>query len=302
MTYNLNLHIPTDLTKIESNFLHQKQVELFIKRDDMIHNVISGNKWRKLKYNLQAAKSNGDNTILSYGGAYSNHLHALSYACRQMGFNSIGIVRGVKDQEKNSTLSFCKENNMRLYYLDRSSYRLNKNSKNILRELNQNINQCYMLPEGGNNILGVKGCEEILLETDNKYDYVCCPVGTGCTAAGLIRTMSAHTKFLGFGPFKKVFEQKQNIKQLCNSKSYDNWDVIADDHFGGFGRIDDNLIKFVQKFKLDYNVELDMIYMGKLFYSLFKLIEQDFFSQNTKILILHTGGLQGLKGFNFSYS
>ena len=124
MTDILNLNIPTKITKIKSNFLDQKKVELFLKRDDLIHAIISGNKWRKLKYNLQAAKSKGYNTILSYGGPYSNHLHALSYACRQMGFNSIGIVRGVKDQEKNSTLSFCKENNMRLYYLDRSSYRL----------------------------------------------------------------------------------------------------------------------------------------------------------------------------------
>ena len=298
----LNLHIPTHLTKIESNFLHKKKVEIFIKRDDMIHNVISGNKWRKLKYNFKEAKLQGHSTILSYGGAFSNHLHALSYACYKVGFKSIGLVRGDKDQEHNSTLSFCKKHNMKLHYLDRTNYRLHKYSPKILNCLEKKYASFYMIPEGGNNLLGVKGCEEILSETDYMYDYVCAPVGTGCTASGLIRSMQCHQRFIGFVPFKKSIEQKNNIMKFCTSKSNKHWHLISDMNFGGFGKIDNNLIKFVQQFKIDYDIELDLIYMGKLFYSLFDLINTNFFLNRTKILVLHTGGLQGLSGFDFQHS
>jgi len=301
MLDTLNLYIPTHLTKIESNFLQKKQVEIFIKRDDMIHKVISGNKWRKLKYNFKEAKLKGHNTILSYGGAYSNHLHALSYACDKMGFNSIGVVRGNQEQAQNNTLSFCKKHNMQLHYLDRTNYRLHKYSIKTLDFLQKKYSSFYMIPEGGNNFLGVKGCEEILSENDFAYDYVCAPVGTGCTASGLIKSMQCHQRFIGFVPFKKSVEQKNNIIKFCASKPNQKWSLIPDINFGGFGKIDNNLIKFVQQFKIDYDIELDLIYMGKLFYSLFNLIKKNFFLNRTKILVLHTGGLQGLRGFNFKY-
>tara|TARA_B100000579_G_C22555000_1_gene721587 strand:- start:240 stop:710 length:471 start_codon:yes stop_codon:yes gene_type:complete len=155
-----------------------------------------------------------------------------------------------------------------------------------------------MIPEGGNNELGVQGCEEILSETDGHYDYVCAPVGTGCTASGLIRSMHDYQKFLGFAPFKKVTEQINSIMKFCNPHDYHNWDVISDIHFGGFGNINDNLVKFTEQFKVNYNIELDLVYMAKLFYSLFDLINQNYFAKHTNILVLHTGGLQGLKGFD----
>jgi len=302
MTHILNLNIPTEITKIKSNLLHQKQVEIFLKRDDLIHEIISGNKWRKLKYNFQQAKSQGHNTILSYGGPYSNHLHALSYACNKIGFDSIGIVRNGESYKDNSTLSFCKENNMKLYYLDRSNYRFNKYSQEILNDVKKKFSKFYIIPEGGNNFLGVKGCEEILCESNLNYDYVCAPVGTGCTASGLIRSMNNCHKFIGFSPFKKNIEQQKNIMHFCDFKLYNNWSLISDNHFGGFGKIDDNLINFVRQFKLNHSIELDLVYMGKLFYSLFYLITQDFFLKKTKILVLHTGGLQGVQGFNLGTS
>ena len=298
MTYNLNLNIPSKITKIESDLLNQKQVSLFIKRDDLIHPFISGNKWRKLKYNFQYAKLKGYHTILSYGGAYSNHLHALSYACSKLGFNSVGIVRGFQQIESNPTLTFCQENHMQLYYLDRSEYRHNKYSKKTLDYFRKMFNSFYMVPEGGNNELGVRGCEEILSEIDFNFDYVCSPVGTGCTAAGLIRSMHNNKRFLGFTPFKKVVEQQNSIMKFCHPDDYNNWNLISDIHFGGFGKINNNLVKFIQQFKSNYSIGLDLVYMGKLFYSLFNLISQNHFPKNTNILVLHTGGLQGLKGFD----
>jgi len=293
----LNLNSHTITTKINSNLFDKKELEIFIKRDELIHDVVSGNKWRKLKYNFQQAKEEGHNTLLSFGGQYSNHLHALSYAAKQYGFHSIGIVRG--EENITSTLSFCTKNDMKLHYLNRSSYRLEKYSKKQISSWIKKFGPFYMIPEGGNNELGVKGCEEII--SDLNYDYICSPVGTGCTAAGLIRSLTKKHKFIGFCPFKKTHEQRNNILKFCISHSCKNWDLIADNHFNGFGQINVNLIKFVRQFYLEHNIKLDLIYMGKLFYSLFQLIEKDFFPKKTKILIVHTGGIQGLKGFNFHY-
>ena len=296
----MNLNIPSITTKISSNFLHKKEVEIFIKRDDLIHKIISGNKWRKLKYNFKEAKEQGYNTVLSFGRSYSNHLHALSYAAKKHGLNSVGVVRGNKIHY-NSTLSFCSEQNMKLESLDRLSYRSDKYSKRTINKLIKKFGRFYMIPEGGNNILGVKGCEEIIKEVDNSFDYVCSSVGTGCTASGLIRSIKKKQNFLGFSPFKKVHEQRGNILQFCDSKLYDNWQLIPDNHFGGFGKINSNLITFANQFNLKHNIQLDLVYMSKLFYSLFDLISKDFFSKKTTILVIHTGGNQGSDGFKLNY-
>ena len=297
----MNLNLPSKITKISSNFLHQKQVDIFIKRDDVIHPIISGNKWRKLKYNFQAASDEGFDKILSFGGVFSNHLHALSYACNYFGFGSIGVVRDTHLKKETPTLSFCKKNKMKLYYLDRNQYRQKKSIQTI-NLLRKKFGKFYLIPEGGNNLLGIKGCQEIFDEIDIDYDYLCSPVGTGCTAAGLIKGMKNNKKFIGFAPFTKTIEQSENIKNFCDFQLYNNWELISDIHFGGFGKIDSNLIKFVRRFKSDFNMELDLIYTGKLFYSLFNMIKNDAFDKRTKILVIHTGGLQGLNGFNFSYS
>ena len=296
-----NLNIPSKITNITSNFLEQKSVNIFLKRDDLIHNIVSGNKWRKLKYNFEVAHSEGYRTILSFGGAYSNHLHALSYAAHINGFNSIGVIRGEKHKNINSTLSFCQDYNMLLHYIKRHDYRLNKYSEKFKSSLKEKFGDFFLIPEGGNNLLGVKGCEEILQEVDITYDYVCCPVGSGCTISGLIRSMNQNTHLLGFCPFSKVEEQRDSIISFCSHMPLDNWELIPDYEFGGFGKINSNLIKFVRQFKIDYSIELDLLYMGKLFYFLFDLINKGCFRKKSRILILHTGGLQGLNGFNFKY-
>tara|TARA_Y100000994_G_C15703961_1_gene446543 strand:+ start:3130 stop:4020 length:891 start_codon:yes stop_codon:yes gene_type:complete len=296
----LNLNIPSIITKINCNLFVKKEVKVFIKRDDLIHNIISGNKWRKLKFNFQLAKKEGYNQILSFGGEYSNHLHALSYAANQLGFKSVGVIRGDK-KKLNPTLSFCKSQNMNFHYLDRSIYRSFKYSKKTLFDLQKLFGKFYIIPEGGNNHLGVKGCQEIVTELDCDFDYICSPVGTGCTASGIISSINSNQQFIGFCAFNKTFEQHNSIVNYCNSELYSNWHLIADNHFGGFAKINSNLIKFVSQFYMDYKIKLDLIYMGKLFYSLFNLIEKGYFPSNSKIIVLHTGGLQGLEGFNFSY-
>ena len=296
----LKLNIPSPITKLHSDFLSQKSIEVYVKRDDLIHDVISGNKWRKLKYHFIEAQKKKIQTILSFGGQYSNHLHALSYLSNISGFNSIGILRGNKNMQLNSTLSFCKSNNMLFHYINRYQYRFQKYSPEYLQQYKDLFGDYFLIPEGGNNILGVKGCLEILQEVDVDFDYVCCSVGTGCTASGIIQSLNKKQFLIGFCPFQKVFEQKKNIERLCNN-NYVNWKLVPDLSFKGFGKIDTNLTEFVQKFYINYNIKLDLIYMGKLFYYLFNYIRKDFFKKKTKILVLHSGGLQGLKGFNFDF-
>ena len=296
-----NLNIPSSISKIKNDFLQKKSIKLFIKRDDLIHDVISGNKWRKLKYNFREANLRGCDNILSFGGAHSNHLHALSYACNKMNFKSIGVVRGKQNSHLNSTLSFCKKNNMSLHYVSRSDYQNHKYSDEMMKRLKKIFGDYYVIPEGGCNLLGVKGCEEILEEIDLDFDVLCCAVGTGCTASGLINSMNPHQYLIGFCPFKKVFEQKHNILKYSDVKLSSNWELISDSDFGGFGKINVNLTNFIREFYLEFNIKLDLVYMGKLFYYLFTLIRNDFFKKDTRILVLHSGGLQGLTGFNFKY-
>ena len=296
----LNLNIPSIISKINSSFLEEKEIELFVKRDDLIHNIISGNKWRKLKYNFQEASDRGFSTILSFGGAYSNHLHALSYAAKIMGFSSIGVVRGNESRTLNSTLSYCRKNNMKLFFLDRLNYQKNKYNNQLLMDIQKTYGDFYVIPEGGNNDFGVMGCQEIVKEISFDFDFFCCAVGTGCTSSGIIRSLNNKSHFLGFAPFPKVIEQKKSILKYCPSVLYNNWSVLPDKNFGGYGKINNNLIKFIRQFNLENHIKLDVIYMGKLFYNLYELIQNNFFDKKTRIIVLHSGGLQGVNGFNLT--
>lgn len=294
----INLKIPSSVTKLNSSFLLKKNIELFIKRDDLIHNVVSGNKWRKLKYNLIEAKKQGYKSVLSFGGPYSNHLHALSYVCDKFGLQSIGVVSSNGKVFETHTQSFCIKHNMELHYIDMKTYRKYKNNCKIPPSIKSKVGQCFVIPEGGCNDLGAKGCEEIMSELNIMYDYVCAPVGTGCTATGIINKLTLSQFFLGFCAFNKKHEQEKSIKALLSNNHLNNWRLLPENHFGGFAKVNSILFKFIDQFKIDYGVDLDLIYNGKMLYYLFKLIENDFFSKNARILVLHTGGLQGVKSFN----
>ncbi|MCF6347424.1 MAG: pyridoxal-phosphate dependent enzyme [Flavobacteriaceae bacterium] len=273
-----------------------KDVELVIKREDKIHPHISGNKYRKLKYNLIEAKHQNFNTLLTFGGAYSNHIAATAAAGKEFGFKTIGIIRGEELADKiadNPTLSFAQECDMQFKFVSRKDYRKKTESK-FLAALENEFGNFYVLPEGGTNELAIKGCEEILTKEDHIFDYVCVSVGTGGTISGLINSTKKHQRILGFPALKGNFLQEE-IK-LFTTK--DNWELITDYHFNGYGKINSELITFINQFKERTGIPLDPVYTGKMLFGIVNLIGKDYFKKGSKILAIHTGGLQGIQGMN----
>ena len=271
-------------------------VELYVKREDRIHPFISGNKYRKLKYNLIRAKELGHDTLLTFGGAYSNHIAAVASAGKTFGFNTIGVIRGEELETKtddNPTLSFAGAHGMEFNFVTRSDYR-KKETEPFINNLKNTYGNFYLVPEGGTNTLAVKGCEEILTEDDSRFDVIACAVGTGGTISGLINASGEHQKILGFPALKGDF-LSANISKFVTK---DNWELITNYHFGGYAKVNAELVTFINTFKETYKVPLDPVYTGKLMFGVNKMIEQGFFSNGTKILVIHTGGLQGIAGMN----
>ncbi|MEO8532176.1 MAG: pyridoxal-phosphate dependent enzyme [Flavobacterium sp.] len=271
-------------------------ISLSIKREDLIHPFVSGNKFRKLKYNLLQAEAENKKTLLTFGGAFSNHIAAVAFAGKEKGFKTIGIIRGdelLDKIEQNPTLKFAQENGMQFEFVSREDYRL-KNEISFLENLKQKFGDFYLVPEGGTNALAVKGCEEILTGEDAVFNYVCCAVGTGGTISGLINSAVPNQKILGFPALKGDF-LKDEIRIFAKK---DNWDLISDYHFGGYGKINLELIEFINAFFDENKVPLDPIYTGKMFFGVIDLIHKNYFPAHSKILLIHTGGLQGIEGMN----
>ncbi len=278
-----------------------KDVEVVIKREDLLHPDISGNKFRKLKYNLLKAKTEGFSTLLTYGGAYSNHIAATAAAGHLFGFKTIGVIRGDELRNnfeetlaKNPTLQLAHKYGMVFKFVSRTAFRL-KNTRSFLKKLHREFGDFYNVPEGGTNQLAVKGCEEILKKEDSVFDFVCVAVGTGGTIAGLINSSKSHQKILGFPALKGDFLNRE-IKKLIKPKN--NWQLITDYHFGGYAKVSKELVTFINDFKAETAVALDAVYTGKMLFGLADLIQKDYFKKGTKILVIHTGGLQGNKGMN----
>jgi 1-aminocyclopropane-1-carboxylate deaminase len=271
-------------------------IKLFIKREDKIHPFISGNKYRKLKYNLIEAQNTKQHTLLTFGGAYSNHIAAVAAAGKEFGFKTIGVIRGEELSAKiseNSTLSYAQDCEMQFKFVSREAYRT-KTSLKFINSLKTEFGDFYLIPEGGTNDFAVKGCEEILTDDDAFFDIVCCSVGTGGTISGLINASSPHQKIIGFPALKGDFLQKDISKFTPKS----NWELNTDYHFGGYAKINSELVEFINKFKVEHNILLDPIYTGKMMFGLFDLIKNNHFQKGTKILAIHTGGLQGIEGMN----
>jgi len=269
-------------------------VSLTIKREDQIHPFVSGNKFRKLKYNLIQAKSDNYDTLLTFGGAFSNHIAAVAAAGKEQGFKTIGIIRGDElFEHQNPTLLFAKSCGMRLEFISRENYRL-KMEAFFIDQLKQQFGDFYLIPEGGTNELAVKGCKEILIEADSQFDYICCAVGTAGTIAGLINSAKPQQKVLGFPALKGDFLQEE----ICKFAASGNWELISDYHFGGYGKINEDLIRFINAFHNQTKIPLDPIYTGKMVYGIADLIHQGYFPKESKILAIHTGGLQGISGMN----
>ncbi|WP_420806332.1 1-aminocyclopropane-1-carboxylate deaminase/D-cysteine desulfhydrase [Pontibacter korlensis] len=287
------------MQKLEDSLLQEQSVTLWVKREDLLHPHISGNKWRKLKYNLQEAKQQGYDTLLTFGGAYSNHIAATAAAGREYGFNTIGIIRGEEHLPLNPTLSFATSCGMQLHYISREKYRL-KNEPDFLEELQRQFGKVYLLPEGGTNLLAVKGCTEIVQDIPLEYDYICCAAGTGGTLAGIVASLEGEKQVLGFPALKGGEFLQQEVEELViayGGQSYSNWQLITDYHFGGYAKIKPELIAFMEQFKQQHYIPLEPVYTGKMFYGLFDLIRKGYFKRGSTIVAVHTGGLQGNVGF-----
>lgn len=274
----------------------EKEVNLFVKREDAIHPIISGNKYRKLKYNIEEAKNEGKSTLLTFGGAFSNHIAAVAEVGRIYNFKTIGVIRGeelISKINDNSTLKYAQDCGMQFKFISRTDFR-NKEDLNFTERLKSEFGDFYNIPEGGTNALAVKGCEEILTKVDSCFDYICAPVGTGGTLAGLINSSKPNQQVLGFSALKGDFLQ-EDISKFAKQ---DNWKLITDYHFGGYAKINNELITFVNAFKALNNIRLDPVYTGKMLFGIQDMINKNYFPKESKVLIIHTGGLQGVAGMN----
>lgn len=266
-------------------------IQITMKRLDQIHPQISGNKFFKLKYNFLAAQQQGKKTLITFGGAYSNHIAATAYAAHCFDFQSIGIIRGEELASKslNPTLATAQQFGMQLNFVSREKYRL-KDQAEYLTELKNRYPNSYIIPEGGSNELAIQGCHEIITEADRQnYDVICCAVGTGGTITGLIEASATHQYILGFSALKGTFL----TDEVTQRTTQQNWKILDDYCCGGYAKTTAELVEFMKNFEQKYQIPLEQIYTGKMMFGIVDLIKKHYFPQGTRILVIHSGGLQG---------
>ncbi|MDA0197067.1 MAG: pyridoxal-phosphate dependent enzyme [Bacteroidetes bacterium] len=288
------------IQELKDPLFKENEIRLFIKREDLIHPEISGNKWRKLKYNLKEARAQNLSTLLTFGGAFSNHIAAVAAAGKLFDFKTIGIIRGEERAAKNPTLTKAGENGMELYFISREVYRMKSNS-DFISQLTKKYGSFYLLPEGGGNDLAIKGSREIVAQIDQPFDVICCPVGTGGTITGIIASVDKSINVYGFPALKGNF-LKKDIEILLSpipGHKLPEWRLFNDYHFGGYAKITNELEGFMEDFKRINSILLDPVYTGKMMFGIYDLIKKDHFPKGTKIIAIHTGGLQGIEGFDY---
>jgi 1-aminocyclopropane-1-carboxylate deaminase len=304
------------IQQLDDALFESNKLKLFVKRDDLIHPQIHGNKWRKLKYNLAAFKTSGKSQILTFGGAFSNHIHATAAAGQLFNIKTIGIIRGERVDPLSPTLIFAEKCGMTLHFVSREAYR---NKDILIKELNALYGDFYFLPEGGTNDEAVRGSMEIVEEVHSqlgyKPDYFCVACGTGGTLSGLTLACEPNQKIVGlcvvnynmFGEITKILQTsvipnieltKEPFYLIKNNNLPTNYHLSTEYHFGGYAKWSPNLITFINNFKIKYGISLDPVYNGKMFYGVFDLIEKGYFKEGSTIVLVHTGGLQGIEGFN----
>jgi len=289
---NIDLEIFSPVHQITNRLFAEKQVEVFIKRDDLIHPVISGNKWRKLKYILKKAVSKNKDHLVTFGGAYSNHLLATAAAAAKFGFKSTGIVRG--EPVNNDTLFLCSLHGMELIFTDRESYR---DKQTLFNKYFNDTPNAFFIDEGGASAEGAKGCSELVSELDQTYDHIFCACGTGTTAAGIINGLTGYrltTQFHAVPVLKNGGFIKEEIDQFLTKPA--SYQLHTDYHFGGYGKTDTLLISFIKQFVADTGILVEPIYTGKMLYAIFDLAAKNYFKPGEKILAIHSGGIWGLLG------
>lgn len=286
-----SMRLPSPMELLSDEKLSASGVELWLKRDDLIHPDVPGNKWRKLKHNLMEAARSGQRTLLTFGGAYSNHIRATAAAGKYCGFSTIGIIRGEEHVPLNPSLAYAASQGMRLSYLSREEYRC-KTSVEVIDNLRQEFGPFYLLPEGGSNDLAVRGCAEIPAEIDIDYDVICCPCGTGATLAGIAAGLSAGRRAIGFSALKDggfLTRDVTDLQQSAYGYSSDNWHIECGFHFGGFARKNTELDKFIAEFAKRHGIALDWVYVAKMMYGLCSLAKERAFTPGTRVIAVITG-------------
>lgn len=311
-------HQGSSVQEVNDPVLKDSGIRLLVKRDDLIHEHISGNKWRKLKHNLREAAEQNHHTLLTFGGAYSNHIAATAFAAQKAGFSSVGVIRG-EDDSTNPTLKFARESGMQLHFVSREDYRelthpvpIGRDTPSLAREresfaseaggeLEEKFGRFFLVPEGGANGLGVRGCAEILPEIDEDFDVVCCAAGTGTTLAGLLLSLKENQTLLGFpalkgGEFLKTEVERLMVESALRPPSTVNSQLITDYHFGGYAKMKPEVLEFINGFQERTRIPLDPIYTSKMMFGIYDMIQNNRFEKGITILAIHTGGLQGWQG------
>lgn len=286
------------IQQIDTALLKEKGIHLGIKRDDLLHPLISGNKWRKLKYNLVHMKALKKTELLTFGGAFSNHVHACAAAGKLFNLKTHAIIRGPELDNNNPTIQFAKQCSMQLHVVNRAEYR-QRHEQEYLNALQTRFPNAYIIPEGGTNSFALLGCEE-LVKSLPEHDYLICPTGSGGTLAGLIEGSKSSTQVLGIAVLKQAEYLKDEIRKLSTkANNQNNWQLLTDFHDGGYGKFSPQLWQFCQYMNHNHNLPLEPIYSGKMMYALWQLIQQDYFPAGSKIIAVHTGGMQGLNGLKY---
>ena len=289
----------TPLTHLHHPILEQAGLQLLLKRDDLLHPLIGGNKWRKLRYNLAEARRRGCTRLVTFGGAYSNHIAAVAEAGKQLGFATHGFIRGEAHFPLNPTLQHATQNGMQLQFVSRELYR-RKTEPDVLRQLLEPLGpDAYAIPEGGSNLLAVKGCAELVPGLPDPWDFLCCPVGTGASLAGLVAGAAGKGNILGFAALKGAGFLQAHVQEFLNQSNcgqLQNWEIMGSYHFGGYAKVKPELLEFLRAFQHHHNIALDPVYTGKMLFGIFDLAKQGYFPAGSTLVAWHTGGLQGLAG------
>ncbi|MEA5604779.1 1-aminocyclopropane-1-carboxylate deaminase/D-cysteine desulfhydrase [Nostoc sp. UHCC 0252] len=311
----MSLIFSPPVQQINSEIARHAGVDLYVLRLDLMHPWVNGNKWFKLKYNLLEAKEKNFTTLLTFGGAYSNHIYATAAAGSLFGFRTIGVIRGEERLPLNPTLSFAVQQGMQLVYLNREMYR-QRNTPELEEYLRQSFGEVFIIPEGGSNLNGVRGCTEIIDRAMSTagyaFDHICVACGTATTLAGIALSLHKGQRAIAFPVLKNGAFLAQEIESLLTNylasglptpfTSPASWELVCDYHFGGYAKVNDELLLFSQQFKEEHDVPLDYVYTAKMFYGVMDLLQQGFFCRGDRLLLVHTGGLQGNIGILTSRS
>lgn len=282
-----------EFNELDGLWLTEKKISLSIARLDKVHPIISGNKLFKLHYFLEEALENKHKPILTFGGAYSNHLAATAHACKITGIRSIGIVRGERPPIFSHTLAQCETNGMELHFVSRSEYR-DKDSVHFISSLSERFGNCIIIPEGGYHPLGAKGASLIMNKLRLKQPtHICTAIGTATTAAGLLMNTTSNEMIIGVPVLKQLDDIENRISWLCNSDHINNLFIFEDYHFGGYAKKTTELIRFMNDLFTQYKIPTDFVYTAKMIYAVIDKIKAGYFAAGSNIICLHTGGLQG---------